>query len=93
MGIFYHNYITINLNCNPITGQYNLQKEDLSVNESATFLISYQRKMGKIDSTNPGNQPNAETIASMIEAERISKDTTVNGYTDLNELISELNND
>lgn len=47
----------------------------------------------KIDSANPGNQPNAETTASMIEAERISKDATIKGYTDLNELISELNND
>ncbi len=29
------------------------------------------------------NQPNSETVAAMLEAERIAKDPGVKGYTDL----------
>jgi DNA-damage-inducible protein J len=36
------------------------------------------------------NQPNQETIAAMLEAERIVKDPSVKGYTDLNELFADL---
>ena len=36
------------------------------------------------------NQPNRETIAAMLEAERIAKDRSVKGYSDLNELFKEL---
>lgn len=36
------------------------------------------------------NQPNRETIAAMLEAERIAKDPAVKGYTDLDELFAEL---
>jgi len=34
--------------------------------------------------------PNTETIAAMEEAERIAKDPSVKGYTDLNELFADL---
>lgn len=34
--------------------------------------------------------PNAETIAALEEAERISRDPSVNGYTDVNIMIKEL---
>ncbi len=36
------------------------------------------------------NQPNRETVAAMIEAERIAKDPSVKGYTDLDELFADL---
>lgn len=36
------------------------------------------------------NQPNNETIAAMLEAERIAKDPSVKGYTDLDELFTNL---
>ncbi len=36
------------------------------------------------------NTPNAETIAAMIEAERIAKDPNVKGYTDLDKLFEDL---
>lgn len=36
------------------------------------------------------NQPNKETIAAMLEAERIAKDPSVKGYDDLDELFAEL---
>ena len=35
-------------------------------------------------------QPNKETIAAMLEAERIAKDPSVKGYTDLDELFTDL---
>lgn len=35
-------------------------------------------------------QPNKETIAAMLEAERIAKDPSVKGYNDLDELFLEL---
>lgn len=34
--------------------------------------------------------PNAETIAAMEEADRISRDSNVKGYTDVDEMIKEL---
>ena len=36
------------------------------------------------------DQPNKETIAAMLEAERITKDSSVKGYTDLDELFADL---
>lgn len=36
------------------------------------------------------DQPNRETVAAMLEAERIAKDPSVKGYTDLDELFSDL---
>lgn len=36
------------------------------------------------------SQPNQETIAAIIEAERIAKDLSVKGYTDLDELFADL---
>ena len=35
-------------------------------------------------------RPNKETIAAMLEAERIAKDPSVKGYNDLDELFAEL---
>lgn len=34
--------------------------------------------------------PNKETMAAMLEAERIAKDSSVKGYTDLDELFTDL---
>ena len=36
------------------------------------------------------DQPNNETIAAMLEAERIAKDPSVKGYDDLDELFADL---
>lgn len=35
-------------------------------------------------------QPNEETIAAMLDAERIAKDLSVKGYNNLDELFAEL---
>ncbi len=37
--------------------------------------------------------PNAETIAAMAEAERISRDPSVKGYTDVDQMMKELLSD
>ena len=36
------------------------------------------------------NQPNKETVAAMLEEERIAKDPSVKGYSDLDELFADL---
>ncbi|MCD7860096.1 MAG: type II toxin-antitoxin system RelB/DinJ family antitoxin [Firmicutes bacterium] len=36
------------------------------------------------------DQPNKETIAAMLEAERIAQDPSVKGYTDPDEMFAEL---
>ncbi len=36
------------------------------------------------------NPPNRETVDAMLEAERIAKDTSVKGYTDLDDLFADL---
>lgn len=36
------------------------------------------------------NQPNAETVAAMLEAKRIAKDPNVKKYTDLDALFADL---
>ncbi len=36
------------------------------------------------------NQPNRETVAAMLEAERIVEDPSVRGYTDLDALLADL---
>jgi DNA-damage-inducible protein J len=36
------------------------------------------------------NQPNRETIAAMLEAEKIAKDPSVKGYTDMDALFADL---
>ncbi len=37
--------------------------------------------------------PNAETIAAMAEAERISRDPSIKGYTDVDQMMRELLSD
>lgn len=36
------------------------------------------------------DQPDPKTMAAMLEAERIAKDPSVKGYTDLDELFTDL---
>ena len=36
------------------------------------------------------NQPNSETVAAMLEAERIARDTSVKRYSDVEEALREL---
>ena len=68
---------------------------ELGMNLSTAFNIFVRQALreGKIPFDISLNQPNAETIASLLEAERIAKDPTVKGSRDLDELFAELKNE
>lgn len=65
---------------------------ELGMNLSTAFNIFVRQSIreGRIPFDISLNQPNRETIAAMLEAERIVKDRSVKSYSDLNELFKEL---
>ena len=65
---------------------------ELGMNISTAFNIFVRQSLreGRIPFEISLNQPNKETIAAMLEAERIAKDPSVKGYTDLDELFADL---
>ena len=65
---------------------------ELGMNITTAFTIFVRQALreGRIPFDISLNQPNRETLAALLEAERISKDPSVKGYTDLDELFSEL---
>ncbi len=64
----------------------------LGLNISTAFNIFVRQSLreGRIPFDISLNQPNKETIAAMLEAERIAKDPSVKGYTDMNQLFADL---
>lgn len=66
---------------------------ELGMNMSTAFNIFVRQSLreGRIPFEVSLNQPNKETIAAMLEAERIARDPSVKGYTDLDELFADLN--
>ena len=65
---------------------------ELGMNLSTAFNIFVRQSLreGRIPFDISLNQPNQDTIEAMLEAERIAKDSSIKGYTDLNELFEEL---
>ena len=65
---------------------------ELGMNLSTAFNIFVRQSLreGRIPFDIPLDRPNKETIAAMLEAERIAKDPSVKGYTDLDELFADL---
>ena len=65
---------------------------ELGMNLSTAFNIFVRQSLrkGRIPFDISLNRPNQETIAAILEAERIAKDPSVKGYTDLDELFSDL---
>lgn len=65
---------------------------ELGMNISTAFNIFVRQSLreGGLPFDVTLNQPNKNTIAAMLEAERIAKDPSVKGYTDLNQLFAEL---
>jgi DNA-damage-inducible protein J len=65
---------------------------ELGMNISTAFNIFVRQSLreGRIPFDISLNQPNKETIAAMLEAERIANDPTVKGYTNMDELFSDL---
>lgn len=66
---------------------------ELGMNLSTAFNIFVRQSLreGRIPFDISLNQPNKETVAAMLEAERIAKDPSVIGYTNLDELFADLN--
>jgi DNA-damage-inducible protein J len=64
----------------------------LGMNLSTAFNIFVRQSLreGGIPFTISLNQPNQETAAAMLEAERIAKDPSVKGYTDVDALLADL---
>ena len=65
---------------------------ELGMNLSTAFNIFVRQSIrdGGIPVEITLNQPSKDTIAAMLEAERIAKDPSVKGYHDLDELFAEL---
>ena len=65
---------------------------ELGMNLSTAFNIFVRQSLreGRIPFDISLNQPNAETVAAMLESERIAKDPSVRGYNDLDELFADL---
>ena len=65
---------------------------ELGMNLTTAFNIFVRQSLreGKIPFEISLNQPNAETIAALMEAERIATDTSVKGYTDMDKMFADL---
>ena len=65
---------------------------ELGMNISTAFNIFVRQSLreGRIPFYISLNQPNNETIAAMREAKRIADDPSVKGYTDLDEMLTDL---
>ncbi len=65
---------------------------ELGMNISTAFNVFVRQALreGRIPFDISLNKPNLETIAAMMEAERIAKDPSVKGYNDLDELFADL---
>ena len=65
---------------------------ELGMNLSTAFNIFVRQSLreGRIPFDVALNQPNKETVAAMLEAERIAKDPSVRGYNNLDELFADL---
>lgn len=65
---------------------------ELGMNLSTAFNIFVRQSLreGRIPFDISLNPPNKDTVEAMLEAERIAKDTSVKGYTDLDKLFADL---
>ncbi len=62
----------------------------MSLSTAFNIFVRQSLREGRIPFDISLNQPNRETVAAMLEAERIAKDPSVKGYTDLDELFADL---
>ena len=65
---------------------------ELGMNISTAFNIFVRQSLreGRIPFDISLNQPNAETVQAMLEAERIAGDSLVKGYTNLDKMFADL---
>lgn len=66
--------------------------EELGMNLSTAFNIFVRQSLRErgIPFTITECPPNKETLAALLEAERIAKDSNIKGYDDLDELFADL---
>ena len=65
----------------------------LSLAEAVTVFIHQSCNVGGMPFDLRPKRPNAETLAAMAEAERISRDPSVKGYRDMKALFEDLDTD
>ena len=65
---------------------------ELGMNMTTAFNIFVRQSLreGRIPFEISLCEPNRETVAAMLEAERIARDPSVKGYTDMDELFADL---
>ena len=65
---------------------------ELGMNITTAFNIFVRQSLreGRIPFDISLNQPNRETLAALMEADRITKDAAIKGYSDLDELLHDL---
>ena len=65
---------------------------ELGMNLSTAFQIFVRQSLreGGLPFEVRLEQPNKETVSAMLEAERIARDPSVKGYTDLDEFFEDL---
>ena len=75
-----------------VKAQADVLFSELGMNMTTAFNIFVRQALreGRIPFEVSLNQPNRETIAAMLEAERIAKDPSVKGYTNMVELFADL---
>ena len=66
--------------------------EELGMNLSTAFNIFVRQSLreGDIPFKISEGRPSQEIVAAMLEAERIAKDSSIKGYTDVDELFADL---
>ena len=62
----------------------------LSLAEAVTVFLHQSCNVGGLPFDLRPTRPNAESVAAMAEAERISRDPDVKGYRDINALFKDL---
>lgn len=62
----------------------------MSLSTAFNIFVRQSLREGKIPFDISLNKPNKETIAAMLEGERIAHDPSVKAYTDLDELFADL---
>ena len=69
--------------------------EELGMNITTAFNIFVRQSLreGRIPFDITIHNPNKRTVAAMIEAERIAKDSSVPAYSNVEELLADLKND
>ena len=77
---------------NDLKAQADALFAELGMNLSTAFNIFVRQSIreGRIPFEISLNTPNKETVAAMLEAERIANDPSVKGYTNLDELFADL---